>query len=484
MKITLADKLIAWLALFSGLAISAVAVWYSVAGLISIFAAAVVPIAVMGVTLEVSKLVATVWLKQNWMIAPRLMRAYLLTAITVLMLITSMGIFGYLSKAHLDQNITTGDVQSKIAIYDEKIKTARENIEANRKQLKQMDEAVDQVMGRSTDEKGADKAVSIRRNQSRDRNALAKDIEANQKLIATLNDEAAPIRAEVRKVEAEVGPIKYIAALLYGDSPDQNLLEKAVRAVIILIVTIFDPLAVVLLLASQYSFQWFRKAEEETTQVNVADVPESVYEPDDGPLSDEQLAQLRESVNAFNLPTNDPHPPGWMFTVPPRYPNNDQEFEELQQAVADGKNQIIGKSEPDENFKEAIRNWKKANPEDSLKHQRRLLQAGKISELPWEAASDNARMGQMIGHGTQLPALSQKGNFFVKIDTQPSKLYKFNGESWIPVDKSNSDEYAYDTKYIEFLIEAVSNGSYDPELLTETEKEQIELVLQSPTTKS
>ena len=288
----------------------------------------------------------------------------------------------------------------------------------------------------------------------------------------------------MRKVEAEVGPIKYIAALLYGDSPDQNLLEKAVRVVIILIVTIFDPLAVVLLLASQYSFQWFRKAEEETTQVNVADVPEPVYEPDDGPLSDEQLAQLRESANAFNLPTNDPHPPGWMFTVPPRYPNNDQEFEELQQAVADGKNQILGKSEPDENFKEAIRNWKKANPEDSLKHQRRLLQAGKISELPWEAGSDNARMGQMIGHGTQLPALSQKGNFFVKIDTQPSKLYKFNGESWIPVDKSNSDEYAYDTKYIEFLIEAVSNGSYDPELLTETEKEQIELVLQSPTTKS
>jgi hypothetical protein len=173
-----------------------------------------------------------------------------------------------------------------------------------------------------------------------------------------------------------------------------------------------------------------------------------------------------------------------MFTVPPRYPNNDQEFEELQQAVADGKNQIIGEPEPDENFKEAIRNWKKANPEDSLKHQRRLLQAGKISELPWEAGIDNARMGQMIGHGTQLPALSQKGNFFVKIDTQPSKLYKFNGSGWIPVDKSNSDEYAYDTKYIEFLIEAISNGSYDPELLTETEKEQIELVLQSPTTKS
>ena len=263
MKITLADKFIAYLALLSGLTISAVAIWYSVAGLVSIFAAAVTPIIVMGVALEVSKLIATVWLKLNWSRAPVFIRSYLIAAIAILMIITSMGIFGFLSKAHSDQSLVSGDVQSKIAIYDEKIKTAKENIEANRKQLKQMDEAVDQVMGRSQDEKGADKAVSIRKAQSRDRTALAKDIEANQKLIATLNDQAAPIRAEVRKVEAEVGPIKYIAAFIYGDNPDANILEKAVTWVIIIIVSVFDPLAVILLLASQYSFQWFRKARED-----------------------------------------------------------------------------------------------------------------------------------------------------------------------------------------------------------------------------
>ena len=268
MKITLADTSIAYLALLSGLTISAVAIWYSVEGLVSIFAAAVVPIIVMGVVLEVSKLIATVWLKLNWSRAPVFIRLYLLGAIAILMVITSMGIFGFLSKAHSDQSLVSGDVQSRIAIYDEKIKTARENIEANRKQLKQMDEAVDQVMGRSSDEKGADKAVSIRKAQSRDRSALAKDIEANQKLIATLNDEAAPIRAEVRKVEAEVGPIKYIAAFVYGDNPDANVLEKAVTWVIIIIVSVFDPLAVILLLASQYSFQWFRKAREDEDLVH------------------------------------------------------------------------------------------------------------------------------------------------------------------------------------------------------------------------
>jgi len=310
MKITLADKFIAYLALLSGLTISAVAIWYSVEGLVSIFAAAVTPIIVMGVVLEVSKLIATVWLKINWTRSPIFIRLYLLGAIAVLMVITSMGIFGFLSKAHSDQSLVSGDVQSRIAIYDEKIKTARENIEANRKQLKQMDEAVDQVMGRSTDEKGADKAVSVRKNQSRDRSALAKDIESNQKLIAKLNDQAAPIRAEVRKVEAEVGPIKYIAAFVYGDNPDANVLERAVTWVIIIIVSVFDPLAVILLLASQYSFQWFRKAEEEqqaegaslttekentiVVEPTVTEVP--AYEPDNGPLTDSQIAQIKELV--------------------------------------------------------------------------------------------------------------------------------------------------------------------------------------------
>ena len=246
----------AYLLLITGLTISAVAIYYSVVGLAAIFSAAVIPIIIMGTTLEVAKLVCATWLKANWSRAPTMLKSYMTVAVMVLMLITSMGIFGFLSKAHNDQNLVSGDVQSKLAIYDEKIKTARENIEADRKQLKQMDEAVDQVMARSTSEAGASRANSIRKTQQRDRAALAKSIEANQKLIATLNDEAAPIRAEIRKVEAEVGPIKYIAKFIYGDNPDENLLEKAVTWVIILIVIVFDPLAVIMLLAAQMTFQW------------------------------------------------------------------------------------------------------------------------------------------------------------------------------------------------------------------------------------
>ena len=220
------------------------------------------------------------------------------------------GYFGFLSKAHNDQNLVSGDVQSKIAIFDEKIKTARENIEADRKQLKQMDEAVDQIMARSTTEGGADKANAVRKSQQRDRVALAKDIESQQKLIASLNDEAAPIRAEVRKVDAEVGPIKYIAAFIYGTAPDASMLERAVTWIIILIVIVFDPLAVIMLLAAQMTFGWAREQKEDIptiaeldmfvgekpTDAELEQMTDPEYEQDDGPLAEQQIEDLKKSV--------------------------------------------------------------------------------------------------------------------------------------------------------------------------------------------
>lgn len=263
--------------------ISAVAIYYSVEGLVAIYPAMVVPIVIMGIAIELGKLSLTVWLKENWDKAPGFLKSYMLPAVAVLMLITSVGVFGFLSKAHSDQTLVSGDVQSRLAIYDEKIKTAKENIESDRKQIKQMDDAVDQIMARSQNEQGADRSNSIRKSQSRDRIALAKDIETNQKVISQLNDEAAPIRAQARKVEADVGPIKYIAAFIYGSNPDANVLEKAVTWITILIVIVLDPLAVVLLLASQYSFAW-----DKEQKLNPVKYPQ-----DDGPLTDDQIEQIK-----------------------------------------------------------------------------------------------------------------------------------------------------------------------------------------------
>jgi hypothetical protein len=239
-----------YLLYFTAVCLSAVAAYYSIAGLASIFAAAVIPIVVMGSVLEFAKLVVASWIYRSWNQIPILMRSYFVVALVILMSLTSMGIFGYLSKAHLDQAVPTGDVASKLAIYDEKIKTEKENIDAARAQLKQMDAAVDQTMARSDDSKGAERSLQIRKSQQKERTNLLNDIGSAQGKIAKLNEERAPIASELRKVEAEVGPIKYIAALLYGDNPDQSILEKAVRIVIIMIVIVFDPLAVLLLMAA------------------------------------------------------------------------------------------------------------------------------------------------------------------------------------------------------------------------------------------
>ena len=452
-------------------------------GLTAIFAAAVMPIVLMGSILEVAKLTVTVWLHDYWDRARWLMKVYLSTAVVVLMIITSMGIFGFLSKAHSDQSMVSGDILAKISIYDEKIKTEKENIEANRKALKQMDEGVDQVLGRSADEKGADKAVALRRSQQKERVRLQAEISQSQKSIAELNNARAPIAAEVRKVEAEVGPIKYIAALIYGDNPDANLLERAVRWVIIMLVIVFDPLAVMMLLAATESRKWLREDQEKPK-----------YDQDDGPLTDEQIEQIKETADKPSwMIHTDPSPPGWMYNTTTTYPSTEEEVEELKTEFDRGRHAYLDKpfvhfenlkpmpapsdtdddeilDELDEHSTKLARaQWKKNNPGKTLKEQRSLLDRGLIDHLPWKDTN--------IGFGKELPQEAQRGEMFI-ISDLPSRLYKFNGDKWIEVDKESSSSYTYNESYINHLIEKIQSGEYDPSLLTDNEREQIELLLQ------
>jgi hypothetical protein len=265
--------LFALITLLSAISLSAIAAYYSVIGLMAIFAASPIPIAIMGGALEFSKLIAASWAYKNWKVAPKFLKYYFTVAVMILMFITSLGIFGYLSKAHNDQSLISGDVSAKIEMIDEKIKVEKDNIDVNRKTLKQMDEAVDQVMVRSTNEKGAEKAASLRKAQQVERGRLLKEIETYNNRISTLNEERAPIAAEIRKVEAEVGPIKYIAALIYGDSIDSSLLDKSVRFVIILLVLVFDPMAVLLVIAGNFSLRQIAKEKEEKSGGYEVDIP-------------------------------------------------------------------------------------------------------------------------------------------------------------------------------------------------------------------
>jgi hypothetical protein len=536
--------------LFVALLIEIVGAYYSITGLAAIFSGAVVPILIMGGSLELGKVTAAVWLKNNWERAGITYKLYLLPAVAMLMLITSMGIFGYLSKAHNDQTLVSGDVGSKIAIYDEKIRTAKENIEADRKQLKQMDEAVDQIMGRSTDEKGADKANSIRKSQQRDRSALARDIETQQKLIAQLNDEAAPIRAEVRKVEAEVGPIKYIAKLIYEDNPDANILEKAVTWVIMIIVAVFDPLALVLILAAQQSIRWaqgeepkpqgppltdrirnrFKKKEQEQEKDQVEfegirmpggewiqtgpEIPSTkptddtdnlepvfdrqeeipAYEPDDGPLTTEQVEQIRDTVTD-DLPTGEVVATETLFPEPKAEAVAPVVEDAVIATIGDEYIEINGKRMHHKAFDPSSdhaahaveRHLEKTQPPGSdgnlwVNQDGGWVNAGPMDQYNLGLAADNAppaSNGEMRGFGTSFPENSVKGDMFLRVDQLPSVLYKFNGNNWIEVDKALSDQHAYDAAYIDHLIEKISTGEYDPELLSEAERESIELRLKN-----
>jgi hypothetical protein len=499
---------LSYFTLFTALSLSVVAAWYSILGLTAIFASAVIPIIIMGGILEVAKVTVTVWLHEYWHRCRLLMKCYLVPAVFMLMVITSMGIFGFLSKAHTDQSLVSGDVQAKIAVYDEKIKLAKDNIDANRKALKQMDEAVDQVMGRSTDEKGADKAVSLRRAQAKERNRLIAEIAAEQKKIAVISEERAPIAAEVRKVEAEVGPIKYIAALVYGDNPDTNLLERAVRWVIIILVVVFDPLAIMMVLAATESMKWERERRSQPA-----------YEPDDGPLTDQQVQQLRataepelpqgETVTVSRLfddpgehPADtfdhelettkavDPHPPGWMYNELQSNPLNEQqveeviaEFEQLRaqpvkfnQDYLDALAQEIEPEEHDNpDVKAAIKQWKSENPDKTIKEERAKFATGRIDRLPWAQLTADNDLGRepTSGFGISFPANPVKGDTYMRVDQMPNVLYKFNGHHWIIVDKNLTDNYTYDEAYIEHLIAKLTSGEYDPDMLSDAEADAI-----------
>ena len=458
---------LSYITLAVALSLSVIAAYYSIAGLTAVFAAAVIPIIVMGGILEIGKVVVTLWLHEYWSRCRLLMKLYLVPAVAVLMLITSMGIFGFLSKAHSDQSLVGGDVQAKIAVYDEKIKTAKDNIDANRKALKQMDEAVDQVMARSTTETGADRAVAIRRAQQKERTRLQSEIAAEQKTISQLSEERAPIAAEVRKVEAEVGPIKYIAKLIYGDNPDANLLEKAVTWVIIIIVAVFDPLAIMMLLAATESMKWERQRVFEKLGLAPAVLPEpDTPEPEKSLLEQHPyltagFAHFRNLVPMVWRPSpqpvsQDPTPPGWMFETTAANPA----------PTIEDTDEV---DEHDPKVKEAIKRWKQEHPGETIKNQRYLLQRGDIQELPWIQYLHETKSS----FGTDFPVQPAKGDSFVRIDRVPNQLFKFNGSRWIEVDKNTTDNYTYDMAYIDHLIQMISQGSYDAELLTDAEQLQV-----------
>ena len=240
---------LALVTLITALGISAVAAFYSIVGLMAIFSASALSIAVMGIVLEIGKLITASWLYQNWKRVPFLLKSYLTIAVVILMFITSMGIFGYLSKAHIDQGSGTSELYVKVERLDNRITSERKIITRAEKQLSALDSALDKYLELGAVSKGLKK----REDQEQERNALIGNINNAQGRIDKLLDEKSEYKLQINSFEVEVGPLKYISALVYGDEA-LDYIDTAVRAVILILVFVFDPLAVLLIIAANISF--------------------------------------------------------------------------------------------------------------------------------------------------------------------------------------------------------------------------------------
>src|SRR5210317_18156 len=250
------------LTFLSAISISVIAAGYSIIGLATLFAGAVIPIIAMGSALEVGKLVAASWLYNNWNSdVPRLLKAYLFGAIIVLIFITSMGIFGFLSKAHLDQVKPTSSNNIKIQLLNNQINQQQTIIDRSQKTLDQLDKALDVYIANEFVSRG----LKEREKQEEERNTLNTAINNASNKIADLTNQKASLSLEQDKIEAEVGPIKYVAELIYGENAQDNF-DKSVRIVILILIFVFDPLAVLLLIAANISLrQWKSKKDYQKT---------------------------------------------------------------------------------------------------------------------------------------------------------------------------------------------------------------------------
>jgi hypothetical protein len=235
----------------SGIAVSIVGATYSIIGLASLFAGAYWAVVTMGITLEIAKLVTVSWLYRNWdlKLLPNSIRMYLTSAVLMLMFITSLGIFGFLSKAHLDQASPNTGNRLLVKNVERQIDSEKKSIEGAQKIINQLDTALDKVIDRD-----ADKGLSERQKQQNERNRANNIIANSSKKITDLSNQKLKLDKDQLAIDKDIGPFKYVAELIYGDSMDGNL-DRAVRLVIICLILVFDPLAVLMLVAFNVSLK-------------------------------------------------------------------------------------------------------------------------------------------------------------------------------------------------------------------------------------
>lgn len=298
------------LTLLTALALAAVAGWFSIAGIMTIYAALPMSALVMGGVMEVAKLVTTSWLYRNWEFSTWSLKTPLIIFTFILMTITSIGVFGYLSKAHIEQNTGTINHSAKIEQLKYEIEREKAIIADNEKIIAQLDSTVNSFLGKDM----AERSLAVRRGQANQRKQLREDIQAAQKRIDGLNKEKFTLESDIRKLQLEVGPIRYIAELFYGsDSDSSKTIESAVKIFTLLLVISLDPLAVILLIAANHTLIRIRKKEpiispepERKIEENVSEIDKLYKEPAKSKQDNMQsiLNIIKDKASTVNIENN------------------------------------------------------------------------------------------------------------------------------------------------------------------------------------
>ena len=458
--------------LFIALCISSVAAFYSISGLTAIFSAVFWPVVIMGGVLEIGKVVTTVWLHRFWEQSPRYLKYYLSIAVVVLMFITSMGIFGFLSKAHLEASSTIGDNSLLVTQIEQQIQTEQNNIKDAQTVIGQLDQQVQQLIANEKIS-GKGGSIAVRNSQKNEREQLAATIKSSNTAIQKLTAEKLPLEKEQLKIEAEVGPIKYIAQLIYGDIIDKNLLERAVRWVIIIIVFVFDPLAIMLVLAGVMTLEFSRTKKEENAEViPVSIVNETVVEPKVRKQRKPKATRVDPTLDPITEPVVEETVSEPVIEV----------IEDVIESSVEEQSNVITDNDHGSNvtvLPDVEENDIISDPivKDEEPDEIEITEKKKYKPLTFAAVADNDTVEVKSGFGTKFPSNPQKGDLFLRVDALPSKLYKWNGKNWMEINKDSTDTYVYKDEYIKHLIEKLSTGEYDIDDLNEAEAEQVKDIL-------
>jgi hypothetical protein len=456
--------------LLTALSMATVAAVFAIYGIMAIFAGMPLFALVMGAVIELGKVVGVSWLYRNWG-EPTKIKYAMTPLVLIAMLLTSLGIFGLLSKAHLEQTSPVLNNQLQIERIEQQISRELSKITDSDNIITQLDQSV-QVLINFDRVRGPDGALAVREAQAPQRDILRQVISDAQDEIDHLEDRKLELSQELRSVELEVGPIKYIAELIYGEETTE--IDQAVRFVIIAFIFVFDPMAVLLLMAANFTFDQ-RRLNKTLNSTAVTPLVEARTESDikttNPELHSPKVTEPERVIETLSVFENIPEPK-----------HSETSTDSVPSSVDDAAN-VIAESYAKKKTKEIETSG--VTPATDLgngyvEYDNHLYHRAALKEIKPELflQVDDPNMPE-VSFGTKFPGIAKNKNIFVRVDVIPNRVFKFNNGKWIEINKDLSTTYLYNEEYIKYLVEKINQGEYDVDLLSEKEKIQLEEYLEN-----